>query len=105
MYTTGEQWDAPNAWAPLQHMLISALRDSGVPEGQSAAAAVAAAWIRSNYEAYCRTGHMHEKYDASCSGKAGGGGEYAPQVGFGWTNGVLLDLLRLYPNLVMPSSY
>lgn len=28
--------------------------------------------------------------------QAGGGGEYEVQVGFGWTNGVVLDLLRRY---------
>ena len=25
--------------------------------------------------------------------KAGGGGEYEVQIGFGWTNGMLLDLM------------
>ena len=29
----------------------------------------------------------------SVGGREGGGGEYAPQVGFGWTNGALLALL------------
>jgi alpha,alpha-trehalase len=40
------------------------------------------------------TGAMHEKYDVSVGGGGVGcGGEYAPQVGFGWSNGVALDLL------------
>ena len=29
-------------------------------------------------------------------GERGGGGEYTPQVGFGWTNGVVLWLLERY---------
>jgi alpha,alpha-trehalase len=39
---------------------------------------------------------MHEKLDATRKGRAGGGGEYAPQVGFGWSNGVVLDFLDRY---------
>jgi alpha,alpha-trehalase len=39
---------------------------------------------------------MHEKYDATRPGERGGGGEYTPQVGFGWTNGVALWLLARY---------
>ena len=35
---------------------------------------------------------MFEKYNAFQNG-SGGGGEYTPQVGFGWTNGVALVLL------------
>jgi hypothetical protein len=37
---------------------------------------------------------MYEKYDAFEVGVGGGGGEYVPQVGFGWTNGVALYLLN-----------
>jgi neutral trehalase len=29
----------------------------------------------------------------------GSGGEYATQIGFGWTNGVLVALTSLYPDL------
>jgi len=36
---------------------------------------------------------MFEKYNAFQHGSGGGGGEYTPQVGFGWTNGVALVLL------------
>ena len=39
---------------------------------------------------------MHEKYDATRPGERGGGGEYNPQVGFGWTNGVVLWLLDTF---------
>ena len=41
---------------------------------------------------------MHEKYDARyrAAGAPGGGGEYAPQVGFGWSNGAALDLLKRF---------
>jgi alpha,alpha-trehalase len=31
------------------------------------------------------------------TGKAGGGGEYPTQDGFGWTNGVMRKLMVLYP--------
>ena len=37
-----------------------------------------------------------EKYGLDADAAGGGGGEYALQVGFGWTNGVTLKLLELY---------
>lgn len=41
---------------------------------------------------------MYEKYNAFEVGVGGGGGEYVPQVGFGWSNGVALLLLQqAYP--------
>lgn len=50
-----------------------------------------------NQRVYNATGYMIEKYDVSQpSGMAGGGGEYATQIGFGWSNGVVLDLLNTY---------
>ena len=41
---------------------------------------------------------MFEKYDATSITKIGGGGEYEVQLGFGWTNGVILDFLDMYCN-------
>ncbi len=91
---TGQQWDAPNAWPPLQHMLIEGAAHAGeASAGPVLARQLAGAYIDATHTAWCRTGHMHEKYDARVVGAVGGGGEYSPQVGFGWSNGVLLDLL------------
>jgi alpha,alpha-trehalase len=45
---------------------------------------------------YKASGKMLEKYDVE-EAKAGGGGEYPLQDGFGWTNGVTRALLDLYP--------
>jgi alpha,alpha-trehalase len=54
-------------------------------------------WIKTNAQLLKRTNYMHEKYDARVMGsKPGGGGEYAPQRGFGWTNGVVLFFLEKY---------
>ena len=39
---------------------------------------------------------MFEKYDATVIGLPGGGGEYDVQLGFGWTNGVVIDFLDMY---------
>ncbi len=80
---TGHQWDAPNAWPPLQHMLIEGLSRCGVAEGQRLAQDIASRWLRSAWEGYKTTGHMHEKYNAREPGVCGGGGEYTPQVGDG----------------------
>ena len=45
---------------------------------------------------------MFEKYDVEQVGLPGGGGEYEVQEGFGWSNGVILEFLRKYPDLVSP---
>jgi alpha,alpha-trehalase len=36
------------------------------------------------------------QYDATIPGGYGGGGEYEIQEGFGWTNGVIMELLDKY---------
>jgi alpha,alpha-trehalase len=96
--TTGQQWDAPNGWAPLQWIAISGLRHYGE---HGLARDIAAAWVGENARVYCRTGKLVEKYDIRDAG-AGAGGEYPVQDGFGWTNGVLIKLLALYPALAAP---
>ncbi|MFC0696116.1 trehalase family glycosidase [Paraburkholderia humisilvae] len=47
-----------------------------------------------------------EKYNVESHGARlpAGGGEYALQEGFGWTNGVLLVLLAMYPGSNMANS-
>jgi len=39
-----------------------------------------------------------EKYNVRDAGE-GAGGEYPVQDGFGWTNGILIKLLAIYPKL------
>ncbi|XKL66018.1 hypothetical protein PGB90_009438 [Kerria lacca] len=93
---SGEQWDFPNAWPPLQHMMIMGLDSTGDSWAQDLAYEIAVRWTRSNWLAYNKTNTMMEKYDASVPGGHGGGGEYEVQMGFGWTNGVILELLNKY---------
>ena len=88
---TGQQWDAPNGWAPLQWLTIQGLRRYGLDgladEGERR-------WLRLNRAVYERTGKMTEKYNVVNLDLEGGGGEYPLQDGFGWTNGVALGLLE-----------
>ncbi|KAH9769896.1 Trehalase [Citrus sinensis] len=91
---SGEQWDFPNGWAPLQHMIVEGLAKSRSQEAKSMAQDIAMRWINSNYVAYKETGATHEKYDVEKCGDIGGGGEYIPQTGFGWSNGVVLAFLE-----------
>ncbi|KAK9668429.1 hypothetical protein RND81_13G060200 [Saponaria officinalis] len=91
---SGQQWDYPNGWAPMQHLIIEGLAKSGSKEAWLMAEDLAVRWIRTNYASYKNTGEMHEKYDVEKCGEYGGGGEYIPQTGFGWTNGVVLALLE-----------
>ena len=89
---SGQQWDHPNAWPPLQHMLIEGVARHDEPFAKS----LAHCWLQSNLKCFKATGCMQEKYDARCPGQAGSGGEYTVQAGFGWTNGVALVLLEKY---------
>ena len=90
---SSQQWDMPNAWAPLQYFAILALEELDMA---SEAESLAHVWLASNYAALNTTGYMFEKYDALHFGSPGGGGEYSVVTGFGWTNGVALTLLERY---------
>jgi alpha,alpha-trehalase len=92
---TGQQWDAPNGWAPLQWIAVMGLRDYGY---STLAKDIATRWVAGNIFVYQQEAKLVEKYDVMNPGM-GGGGEYATQIGFGWTNGVLLALGSLYPDL------
>jgi len=92
---TGQQWDAPNGWAPLQWIAVRGLNDYGETD---LARAIATRWFATVDAQYRASGKMLEKYDIEES-KPGGGGEYPLQDGFGWTNGVTRALMDLYPEL------
>lgn len=92
---TGEQWDAPNGWAPLQWLAIQGLQNYGEDQ---LAATIAQRWVGKNLQLFKATGKLVEKYDV-VGDRPGGGGEYPLQDGFGWTNGVLRKLLAMYPKL------
>ncbi|KAF5180052.1 Trehalase [Thalictrum thalictroides] len=94
LINSGQQWDFPNGWAPVQHMIVEGFARSGLKDARSMAEDIAVKWLKTNYAAYKKTGTMHEKYDVESCGAVGGGGEYIPQTGFGWTNGVALAFLE-----------
>ncbi|KAF5284958.1 hypothetical protein FQA39_LY16913 [Lamprigera yunnana] len=79
---TGQQWDFPNAWAPLLDIVISGLETTGSPTALEEANVLAKRWINSNIIGYRQTGAMFEKYNAIVPGKYGSGGEYEVQSGF-----------------------
>jgi alpha,alpha-trehalase len=51
-------------------------------------------WVANNLAVYRQHGRLLEKYNVVTPGLAGAGGEYEVQDGFGWTNAVLLRLLK-----------
>jgi alpha,alpha-trehalase len=87
----GQQWDAPNGWAPLQWLAIVGLENYG---HKGLADTIAQRWMALNRKVYRNTGKMMEKYNVSDTTLLAGGGEYPGQDGFGWTNGVYLGLYR-----------
>jgi alpha,alpha-trehalase len=93
LVTTGQQWDAPNGWAPLQWVTIVGLENYHHNE---LATDIATKWIKLNTDVFHRTGKLMEKYNVVDTNLEAGGGEYPGQDGFGWTNGVLLALVSKY---------
>lgn len=88
-----QQWDAPNGWAPLQYAAIKGLENYGL---HKSAKEIASRWVTLNAAVYKRTGKLMEKYNVVDTHLEAGGGEYTSQDGFGWTNGVLLNLIKNY---------
>ncbi len=89
---SGQQWDAPNGWAPLQWVAVEGLQNYGQ---QKIAMEVTWRFLTNVQHTYDSKQKLVEKYDVSSTGTGGGGGEYPLQDGFGWTNGVTLKMLDL----------
>ena len=87
---SGEQWDAPNGWAPLQWVVVQGLRRYG---HDRLADEIAGRFVALVERVWRETGKMMEKYDVCDMAREAGGGEYPVQDGFGWTNGVVRAFL------------
>ncbi|WP_036384852.1 alpha,alpha-trehalase TreF [Muricauda sp. MAR_2010_75] len=93
---TGQQWDAPNGWAPLQWLAFKGLLNYGYHQE---AKEIAHRWLTLNERVYANTGKMMEKYNVEDLSLLSGGGEYPTQDGFGWTNGVAISLKKALEKL------
>jgi alpha,alpha-trehalase len=91
-FHSGQQWDGPNGWPPLEWLTIEGVRR--YRRGDLADRA-ATRWLNLINRTYRATGRMMEKYDVVDPNRKAGGGEYPTQDGFGWTNGVALALCSM----------
>ena len=82
---SGEQWDSPNGWAPLQLFAVEGLRQYGF---YSEASEIMRRFCKTIEDTYASSGVLLEKYNVCEPAIKAGGGEYDVQLGFGWTNGV-----------------
>ncbi|MEM1258729.1 MAG: alpha,alpha-trehalase TreF [Bacteroidota bacterium] len=89
---SGQQWDAPNGWAPLQWMAVKGLLLYGY---RDEAKEIMERWLTLNEKVFKNTGKMMEKYNVEDLSLLSGGGEYETQDGFGWTNGVALGFKKI----------
>ncbi|KAK8188920.1 trehalose [Phyllosticta capitalensis] len=125
---TGQQWDEPNVWAPLQYVLIKGLlavppvlgkNDDAYEWAQSYALEIGQRFVASTFCTWLATGGstknrpkianakangiIFEKYSEAAINAVGGGGEYEVVEGFGWSNGLLIWLADKFgQNLTVP---
>jgi alpha,alpha-trehalase len=90
-----QQWDYPNAWAPLQWFIVKSWEHHEDSDLRGAAESVMKTWLNTTVTGWITYNHsMFEKYNCTELGRPGAGGEYIVQAGFGWTNGITLDFLN-----------
>ena len=91
---TGNQWDAPFGWAPLQMIAVDGLRRYGYDDDADRLAAKFLALVAKEFQEH---GTIVEKYDVrrrESDVSAGIRFGYSSnEIGFGWTNAAFLDLL------------
>ena len=58
---TGQQWDFPDAWPPLVHLMTSALSKATLPVAKEMAFNLTQRWLRSNWLSWKQTHKMYEK--------------------------------------------
>jgi len=90
---TGVQWDSPYGWAPLQLIAVQGLRRYGF---KADADRVSQEFLSTVAEHFRRDGTIREKYNViTRSSETPVTAGYQTNVtGFGWTNGVFLELLQ-----------
>ncbi|XDG10503.1 hypothetical protein ABKA04_010118 [Annulohypoxylon sp. FPYF3050] len=86
-YMTGQQWDQPNVWPPLQYILMKGLIETPATFGQDDPSYIA---IQDLSLKLAQRYLDSTFYADNSTNVAGGGGEYEVVEGFGWTNGVLI---------------
>jgi len=88
-FVSGQQWDAPFGWAPLQMVAVEGLRRYGYTEDANRVSEKFLSMVHAEYQ---RTGTIVEKYDVVRRGMDVGRaiqfGYGSNEVGFGWTNAV-----------------
>jgi alpha,alpha-trehalase len=92
-HASGNQWDSPFGWAPLQMIAVEGLRRYGYNEDAARIAMKFLSLVKHEYE---RSGVIVEKYDVVNGGSSVSAihfGYSANQVGFGWTNAAFLQML------------
>ncbi|MDQ2776183.1 MAG: alpha,alpha-trehalase [Acidobacteriota bacterium] len=92
-YASGNQWDAPFGWAPLEMIALDGLRRYGYNEDAERISMEFLSLVRSEF---LRQGYIVEKYDVVHRGSNVSAnihfGYSANQAGFGWTNAVFTEL-------------
>jgi alpha,alpha-trehalase len=96
-YDSGTQWDSPYGWAPLQLIGVEGLRRYGFND---AADRVSREFLSTVLDNFRHDGTIREKYNViTRSSETNVAAGYSMNVvGFGWTNGVFLELLRQLPS-------
>lgn len=96
---TGDQWDSPFGWAPLEWIAIEGLRRYGY---EADAFRIAQSYRSMIEEEFERTGNIEEKYDVvrrrADVSRTLRYGYRTNEAGFGWTNSVFTALLDEVPH-------
>lgn len=95
-HVSGNQWDAPFGWAPMHLLAIQGLSRYGYEED---AHRITQKFLNLVFQEFEKTGTLVEKYDVeNCSANVSAEiffGYSSNEIGFGWTNGVVLELLAM----------
>lgn len=99
LVTSGNQWDSPFGWAPLQLVAVEGMRRYGY---NGEADRVTMAFLSLVLQEYRKTGTIVEKYDViRRSAQVSEGiafGYSTNEIGFGWTNAAFLKMYDALPN-------
>lgn len=102
---SNQQWDYPNVWPPLVHIMTFFLERIGEREMalHMARTLIEHISVSTTVEDEKLRG-IFEKYDCERTGQSGYKGEYSPQKGFGWTNGVAIHFLNEFSTDLMTNK-